>query len=251
MKSRQNTSHAVMAQRSEALDSLDDFPTPPWATRALVEHVVTDRHDLSKMSCLEPACNRGFMSMVLEEYFGEVQSSDIYPYGYGDVVDFLEVPYAAGSVDWVITNPPFRLGEAFILKGLSVARRGVAMLTRTVFIESVGRYQRIFTKHPPTKFAQFTERVPMVKGRLDKKASTATGYCWLVWEKDAQTSSELVWVPPCRKTLEKETDYNAPIRSTEREKVVRLEMPKTKPKPTLKPKTRTKKERPQMPDLFV
>ena len=25
----QNTSHAVMAQRSEARDSLDDFPTPP------------------------------------------------------------------------------------------------------------------------------------------------------------------------------------------------------------------------------
>lgn len=33
----QNTSHAVMAQRVEAHDSLDDFPTPPWATRALLE----------------------------------------------------------------------------------------------------------------------------------------------------------------------------------------------------------------------
>ena len=28
----QNTSHAVMAQRTEAKDSLDNFPTPPWAT---------------------------------------------------------------------------------------------------------------------------------------------------------------------------------------------------------------------------
>lgn len=36
----QNTSHAVMAQRAEAHDSLDDFPTPPWATRALIEHVI-------------------------------------------------------------------------------------------------------------------------------------------------------------------------------------------------------------------
>src|SRR3546814_6501707 len=32
----QNTSHAVMAQRVEAHDSLDYFPTPPWATRALI-----------------------------------------------------------------------------------------------------------------------------------------------------------------------------------------------------------------------
>ena len=26
----QNISHAVMAQRHETKDSLDDFPTPPW-----------------------------------------------------------------------------------------------------------------------------------------------------------------------------------------------------------------------------
>jgi hypothetical protein len=36
----QNRSHAVMAQRIEAADSPDDFPTPPWATRGLMEHVV-------------------------------------------------------------------------------------------------------------------------------------------------------------------------------------------------------------------
>jgi hypothetical protein len=148
MKNRQNTSHAVMAQRSESSDSLDDFPTPPWATRALLEHVITEKLDFAKLTCLEPACNRGFMSMVLEEYFCEVKSSDVCPYGYGELRDFLEIPYAAGSVDWVITNPPFRLGEDFIRKGLNVARRGVAMLTRTVFIESVGRYERIFTITP-------------------------------------------------------------------------------------------------------
>ncbi len=258
----QNRSHAVMAQRAEALDSLDDFPTPPWATRALIEHIITDRHDISKMSCLEPACNRGFMSMVLEEYFGEVQSSDVFDYGYGDVVDFLgsdteavSPSFTPDSVDWVITNPPFRLGEAFILKGLNVARRGVAMLTRTVFIESVGRYDRIFTKHPPTKFAQFTERVPMVKGRLDKKASTATGYCWLVWEKDAQTSSQLVWVPPCRKSLERDTDYRLPSPPVEREKIERLPKADTPPlvEKISKPKVaRIKKTKPEpLPDLFV
>lgn len=244
-----------MAQRVEALDSLDDFPTPPWATRALIEHIITDRHDISKMRCLEPACNRGFMSMVLEEYFGEVQSFDVYPYGYGDVKDFLEAPYATGSVDWVITNPPFRLGEAFILKSLNIARRGVAMLTRTVFIESVGRYERIFTKHPPTKFAQFTERVPMVKGRLDKKASTATGYCWLVWEKDTQTTPQLVWVPPCRKTLERDTDYQTPTRSMTRNKIVRLTKSEVMTPSIRVPATKLTRPRKQklepLPDLFV
>ena len=206
----QNTSHAVMAQRAEGPDSLDDFPTPPWATRALIEHVISDKPGLSQLDCLEPASGVGHMAKVLHEYFADVRSSDIAPYGYGEVRDFLEFPFQAKSCDWVITNPPFKLAEEFVQRGLQVAREGVAILARTVFIESVGRYANLFSKTPPTKFAQFTECVPMVKGRLDKKASTATGYGWLVWEHRASNHSQLVWIPPCRKTLEKEGDYDAP-----------------------------------------
>ena len=66
---KQNTSHAVMAQRFEAKDSLDDFPTPPWATRALLEHVIPDK-DLAGRSVWEPACGAGHMAKVLKEYFG-------------------------------------------------------------------------------------------------------------------------------------------------------------------------------------
>ncbi len=50
----------------------------------------------------------------------------------------------------------------------------------------------------------------MVKGHLDRKASTATGYCWLVWEKDVQANAQLVWIPPCRKALERDGDYQLP-----------------------------------------
>ena len=106
----QNTTHAVMAQRVEPSDSPDDFPTPPWATRALIEHILDDRRALSDKSCLEPACGAGHMARVLKEYFGSVACSDAYSYGYGDVRDFLTYPRAAASFDWVITNPPFKLG---------------------------------------------------------------------------------------------------------------------------------------------
>jgi hypothetical protein len=34
----------------------------------------------------------------------------------------------------VITNPPFRLTEAFLLNAFRVARVGVAMMSRTVLI---------------------------------------------------------------------------------------------------------------------
>ena len=75
------------------------------------------------------------------------------------------------------------------------------MLTRTVFIESVGRYERLFKVNPPSRFAQFTERVPMVKGRVDKKASTATGYAWLVWEKDRLGDQSYFGYRPAEKRL--------------------------------------------------
>jgi hypothetical protein len=204
----QNTSHAVMAQRAEFKNSLDDFPTPPWATRALLEHVVVSKSNLSSMTCLEPACGRGHMSVALAHYFREIASFDVFDYGFGGTADFLKAKYSEHSFDWVITNPPFRLGEEFIDRAMKIARHGVAMLTRTVFIESVGRYERLFQSNPPSRVAQFTERVPMVKGRIDKKASTATGYAWLVWEKDQLSGrTQLVWIPACRKALEREGDY--------------------------------------------
>jgi hypothetical protein len=149
------------------------------------------------------------MAQVLKEYFAEVQCADAFEYGYGHVRDFLTYPYEIASVDWVITNPPFRLAEAFVLRALDIARVGVAILARTVFLESVGRYEEIFQPTPPTKFAQFVERVPMVRGRLDIKATTATGYAWLVWEKDAASMPRLMWVPPCRRRLERPADYAA------------------------------------------
>jgi hypothetical protein len=203
----QNTTHAVMAQRNpDDRDAPDDFPTPPWAVRALLEHVI-GKDSVKDLSCLEPACGRGFMASVLSEYFLCVEAFDIHDYGSNDIADYLSYPDEDRCYDWVITNPPFRLTEEFVLRSLAVARIGVAMLTRTSFIESKGRYKRLFKPFPPSAVAQFTERVPMVKGRLDGKASTATSYCWIVWDRLAAGGTSLQWIPPCRKWLERPEDY--------------------------------------------
>lgn len=146
------------------------------------------------------------MARPLAEYFGTVEAQDVADYGFGLQRDYLE--YETNKKwDWIVSNPPFKLAEQFILKALKQSRVGCAFLVRTTFVESVGRYKRLFEICPPAKVAQFVERVPMVKGRLDRKASTATGYCWLVWTHDNTKSSEMVWIPPCRKTLEFDEDY--------------------------------------------
>jgi len=218
----QNTSHAVMAQRSEPHDSLDDFPTPPWGTRAFVErvlwpdcNVVDPRAYARTLSVWDPACNRGFMVRPLREYFGTVHASDVHDYGnpcQQRVSDFLfpgsePAVVAAEGVDWIITNPPFRLAESFIERAFAVGARNLAMLVRTAFLEGCGRYDRLFRLNPPSVVAQFTERLPMVRGRCDPKASTATAYCWLAW-MEGEEGTRMLWIPPCRKHLERPGDYD-------------------------------------------
>lgn len=215
--SGQNTSSAVMQQRSEPHDSLDDFPTQPWATRALIRHVIMPNMtgfdpgaQLKLSSVWEPACNRGYMSKPLREFFGKVHTSDIFNYGSNEqdhVTDFFfDGSEPSDDIDWIITNPPFKCAERFVARASAIANRGFAVIVRTAFLEGVGRYLALFSKNPPSIIAQFAERVPMVKGRVTRTGSTATAYCWLVW-MEGNAGTRLVWIPPCRKKLETATDY--------------------------------------------
>lgn len=214
----QNTSSAVMQQRVEPSDSLDFFPTPPWAVRALCEHL--DRYGmLNRETVWEPAAGRGDMARPLGEYFKSVTVSDVHDWGAGiPHHDFL-MPFLPAwlldAPDWMITNPPFRLGEQFARRAFEIAETGVALLVRTAFLEGGARHQGLFEPYPPEWILQFTERVPMFKGRLDPKGSSATAYCWIVWVAPFKPRGALVehrpnfvWLPPCRKRLERAGDYD-------------------------------------------
>ena len=204
----QNRSTAVMQRRAEPHDSLDDFPTPPWATRALCEWIRARGMLGWNEVCREPAANRGHMVKPLREFFGCVVASDIFDYGVGfDVEDYL-FGASPSVVSWTITNPPFRLAERFIDRAIDSSEDGVAMIVRSAFLEGIGRHQRLFSKAPPTHILQFTERVVMHKGRLAPEGSTATAYCWLVWDMaDLGGGTRFGWIPPCRKRLERAEDY--------------------------------------------
>jgi hypothetical protein len=210
----QNTSHAVMAQRAEPADSFDLFPTPPWATRALCE-CLAPQFDLRRRRAWEPACGLGHMTRPLSEYFELVYGSDVVDYGTGAQRDFL-FPGDEPAFDWIITNPPFKLAEEFAHTAIDRATEGVALLVRIAFLESVGRYAKLFAKRPPRTILQFTERVPMHKGRLVENGSTATAYCWLIWlcrphHPTPSDSTSFCWIPPCRRSLERAGDYDEPV----------------------------------------
>jgi hypothetical protein len=212
-------STAVMASRHEPPDSLDYFPTPPWATRALCKHVLANHLNITSDSAWDPACGEGHMSAVLAEFFAPVIATDIFDYSGADRAhwapgwlrsqDFLDEKANTPVVDWIITNPPFKVAIDFALRAIDLAHVGVAMLVRTQWLESVGRYQRLFEPRPPTIFAPFVERVPMVKGCWDPTASTATSYAWFVWirgEEYAPAITTKLIPPGCRNALTKPDD---------------------------------------------
>ena len=216
-----NRSTAVMQRRSEPPDSLDYFPTPPWATRAFIVWLIAQGEDVAQLDAWEPACGEGHMSRPMLEYFARVRSSDVFSYGQHELIDFLVTGSAEPDVDWIVSNPPFNLAVEFIRQALAKSRRGVAMLLRGSFLEGQERYRELYARTPPSEVLVFTERVVMLKGRLVRagavdpfatvpgtKASSATSYFWFVWRKPVVTMHPPThWIPPCRLALERPGDY--------------------------------------------
>jgi hypothetical protein len=199
--------YAVTARRDPNTSPVDDFPTPPWATRALIEHVIKPRGRV-----WEPACGRCYMSKPLKEHFGSdnVFSTDIIDYGskhQDGVLDFLRPRVSVSNANWMITNPPFKNAEWFVKQALGIGIPNVAVLVRTQFLEGIGRFGNLWSWKPPSIVAQFAERVPMVQGRVDQEATTATAYCWIVWADGVREPTRMIWIPPCRRQLEKQNDY--------------------------------------------
>lgn len=208
--------------RAEPTNSKDYYPTPPWATRALFEKVLSHPSITnlsfynSEMTALEPACGQGYMSVVLRDYFHGLDSYDIQDFGYGMVADFLKMPYddLEWGYDWVITNPPFNheMPAKFALKALTFANKGVAIFARFHLIEGKWRYDNLFSKHPPTFVAPFVERVTIIKNEVTRENKSVTPYAWFIWDNRAdvikQPETKIIWIPPCKKELERNEDYN-------------------------------------------
>lgn len=175
-------------KRFADLDGPDFFPTPPWATHALIdnEKFVGD--------IWECACGNGAMSQVLALPGNNVISSDLYRRGYGEEgVDFLA---ADRRVSNIATNPPYNSAEGFVAAGTKKAQRKFALLLRLAFLEGANRANTIFSRVPPSRVWVFSERITFYPANAEVKGSGTTAYAWFVWDKDASSGTELKWFKP-------------------------------------------------------
>ena len=175
-------------KRFADLDGPDFFPTPAWATYALIDN------ESFHGEVWECACGDGAMSVVLETACTKVISSDLYDRGYGETgIDFIGTTRKA---DNIITNPPYNSAEAFVRTGVRQARRKFGLLLRLAFLEGVHRANTIFSKVPPSRVWVFSERITFYPKGLERKGSGTTAYAWFVWDKDAPSGTELKWFKP-------------------------------------------------------
>ena len=174
-------------QRFADLQVPHNFPTPAWATHALISNA----HFAGNI--WEPACGDGAMSRVLETTGASVLSTDLFDRGYGDVgIDFLKADHSA---DNIVTNPPYNSAEAFVEAGLLQARQKVALLLRLAFVEGANRQKTIFAKTPPTRIWVFSERITFYPAGAVQKGSGTTAYAWFVWDKQDIGKTEMKWLP--------------------------------------------------------
>ena len=175
-------------KRFADLEGPDFFPTPRWATHALIDN---EKFNGDIWEC---ACGDGAMARVLSQACRRVYSSDLYERGFGEGgKDFLE---AAQKADNIVTNPPFNSAEGFVRAGVKAARRKFALLLRLAFLEGANRANTIFMQSPPARVWVFSERITFYPSGVSPKGSGTTAYAWFVWDKDAPSRTELRWFKP-------------------------------------------------------
>lgn len=166
----------------------DFFPTPAWATHALIGHEKFDGE------IWESACGDGAMSKVLQTTGNPIVSSDLYERGFGESgVDFLNTERTS---DNIVTNPPYNCAESFVRAGVQRANKKFALLLRLAFLEGSNRAKTIFAECPPSRVWVFSERITFYPANTEQRGSGTTAYAWFVWDHASHKGTDLKWIEP-------------------------------------------------------
>lgn len=162
----------------------DFYSTDPVALEMFLKvYLERDKNTLSN-EIWECACGQGHLSEVLKKYGYDVRSTDLIDRGYGiGGVDFLQ--YNKKINFDILTNPPYRYAQEFVEHALNIQSYGcrTIMFLKIQFLEGQKR-SKLFDKFPPKYvYVNSKRQTCYLNGDMSKKMSSATCYCWFVWEK--------------------------------------------------------------------
>ena len=173
----------------------DFYATNPKALYLLLEQLKKDNIKLN-INIWECACGQGHLSNVLIKRGYTVISSDLINRGYGEVKDFLKVDIIFNGD--ILTNPPFKLAEEFIKKGMKILTNGnkLILFLKIQFLESKSRYE-LFKKYPiKYLYVHSSRQLCCRDGAFDKYDSTTQFYAWYIFEKGFKGETILRWIKP-------------------------------------------------------
>ena len=167
-----------------------------YATNPKAMHDLLKRESFNK-NIWEPACGEGNLSKVMKEHGFNVYSTDLIDRGYQDeVMDFLESNIKFDGD--IITNPPFKYTNEFILKALDSVPMGgkVALFLKLNYLSGKKRYRDIYSKFPPYRVYVYSGRMGCSKNNTPEgfKNNRGLDYAWFIWEKGKLGPTDLKWI---------------------------------------------------------
>lgn len=184
------------SSHSEGEREQDDYyATDPEALKVFLNRIDEDGIRLHK-NVWECACGEGHLSEVLKSRGYSVKSTDLVDRGYGSGnTDFLKSIPDSWCGD-ILTNPPYKYAKEFVEKALEVTRTGAytVMFLKIQFLEGQGR-RELFKKYPPKYvYVNSKRQICYINGNMSKKLSSASCYCWFVWEKGFLGEPVIRWI---------------------------------------------------------
>ena len=143
---------------------------------------------------LEPSCGMGHLSEVLKKRGYDVTSYDLIDRGYGEQQNFLYL-CCLDNKD-ILTNPPYKYAQEFVEHSMELLQDGYncIMLLKIQFLEGQAR-RKLFEKYPPKYiYVNSARQTCYINGDMSKKMSSASCYCWFVWEKGYTGEPIIRWV---------------------------------------------------------
>ena len=172
----------------------DYYATDPHSLEIYLEALERDNITLNR-DLWECACGEGHLSKLLESKGYRVKSTDLIDRGYGESgIDFINTQTKWGGV--ILTNPPYKYAKEFVEHSLELINEGeyVIMFLKIQFLEGQERRKLFNKKQLKYVYVNSKRQTCYINGDMSKKLSSASCYCWFMWEKGFKGDPVIRWI---------------------------------------------------------